>query len=119
MERQGDITIGDFWNIKNVCGEFEDELGISSIIVNSKKGQKLFELIKNNFQIIECSLNDITQHNLHSPSLYPERYNEFQKDCSERGFDYCLKKYGAMGLVEKIRRKLSPLKQQVKKIVGK
>ncbi|EPD59547.1 hypothetical protein HMPREF1215_01155 [Coprococcus sp. HPP0074] len=119
MDREGDITIGDFWNIKNVNEKFEDKLGVSSIIINSKKGQQLFEALKDNFQIIECSLGDITQHNLHSPSPYPEKYDEFQKDCLEKGFDYCLKKYGSMRLSEKIRRKFSPLKQKLKRVLQK
>ena len=114
MERQGDITIGDFWNIKNVNTEFEDKLGVSSIIINTKKGKYLFESLKNTFEVIECSLNDINQPNLNHPSSRPERYEEFQKDCLEKGFDYCLKKYGTMKLSEKIRRKLSPIKQKLK-----
>ena len=119
MERQGDITIGDFWNIKNVNETFEDKLGVSSIIINSKKGEQLFEILKDNFQVIECSLSDITQPNLHNPSPRPERYEEFQKDCSQKGLDYCLKKYGSMRISEKIRRKLSPIKKKLKKLLGK
>ncbi len=59
-------------------------------------------------------MNDINQPNLNHPSSRPERYEEFQKDCLEKGFDYCLKKYGTMKLSEKIRRKLSPIKQKLK-----
>ena len=119
MERQGDITIGDFWNIKNVNSGFEDKLGVSSIIINTKKGKYLFESLKNTFEVIECSLNDINQPNLNHPSSRPERYEEFQKDCLEKGFDYCLKKYGTMKLSEKIRRKLSPIKQKLKQYLKK
>ena len=119
MERKGDITIGDFWNIKNVSEKFEDKLGVSSIVVNSEKGQRLFESLRNDFDVIECSLNDITQRNLQAPSEYPERYGEFQKDCCQKGFEYCLKKYGSMGLLEKIRRTLSPVKQKVKRVLQK
>ena len=40
MERQGDITIGDFWNLKNANEAFEDKLGVSSVIINSEKGEE-------------------------------------------------------------------------------
>ena len=114
MERQGDITIGDFWNIKNVNEAFEDKLGVSSIIINSEKGKKIFETVKNEFDIIECSLNDINQKNLNSPSPKPVHYEEFQRLIAEKGFEYCLKKYGSMKMLEKIRRALSPVKQRLK-----
>ena len=114
MERQGDITIGDFWNIKNANETFEDKLGVSSVIINSEKGKKIFETVKNEFDIIECSLNDINQKNLNSPSPKPVHYEEFQRLIAEKGFEYCLKKYGSMKMLEKIRRALSPVKQRLK-----
>ena len=79
MERQGDITIGDFWNLENVNEAFEDKLGVSSVIINSEKGKKVFETLKNKFDIIECSLNEINQKNLNSPSPKPYHYEEFQR----------------------------------------
>lgn len=117
MERKGDITIGDFWNIKNVNEIFEDNLGVSSIIINSKNGQKLFDGIKNNFEIIECLLNDVIQPNLKEPSPKPKEYEKFQQECFAKGFKYCLRKYGTMTFSEKLRRKLSPIKQKFKKII--
>lgn len=114
MERQGDITIGDFWNLKNVNEEFEDKLGVSSVIINSEKGEKVFETLKNKFDIIECSLNEINQKNLNSPSPKPYHYEEFQRMIEKKGFEYCLKKYGSMKMLEKIRRALSPVKQRLK-----
>ena len=117
MERQGDITIGDFWNIKNANETFEDKLGVSSVIINSEKGKKIFETVKNEFDIIECSLNDINQKNLNSPSPKPVHYEEFQRLIAEKGFEYCLKKYGSMKMLEKIRRALSPVKQRLKNMI--
>lgn len=114
MERQGDITIGDFWNLKNVNEAFEDKLGVSSVIINSEKGEKVFETLKNKFDIIECSLNEINQKNLNSPSPKPYHYEEFQRMIEKKGFEYCLKKYGSMKMLEKIRRVLSPVKQRLK-----
>lgn len=45
--RQGDITLGDYWGIKqeliSQLGEVDADLGISCILVNSKKGKQWFE----------------------------------------------------------------------------
>lgn len=96
---------------------FEDKLGVSSVIINSEKGKKIFETVKNEFDIIECSLNDINQKNLNSPSPKPVHYEEFQRLIAEKGFEYCLKKYGSMKMLEKIRRALSPIKQRLKNMI--
>lgn len=119
MNRQGDITIGDFWNIKNVKEDFEDILGVSSILINTEKGMKIFNLIKSNFNYFECDLDEIVQANLRHPSVKPDNFEEFKKDFELRGLDYCLKKYGKMNGVEKMKRFLSPLTKKVKKIIIK
>lgn len=41
-------------------------------------------------------------------------YEDFQRLIAEKGFEYCLKKYGSMKRLEKIRRALSPVKQRLK-----
>jgi len=44
--KYSDITLGDFWGVKNVYPEMYDKKGVSAIIINTEKGNKLFELIK-------------------------------------------------------------------------
>lgn len=119
MNRVGDITIGDFWNINNVDETFEDFLGVSSVLVNTEKGEYLFNQILNKFDGFECSLEDVKQQNLVRPSLKPEDYDSFQNDLKEKGMSYSMKKYGSMGKLEKIRRFVSPLKKKVMKIISK
>lgn len=50
--RLSDITLADFWGIKNVKPEMDDGKGTSLVIVNSKKGQELFDRI-NEFMVCE------------------------------------------------------------------
>ena len=38
LEREGDITLGDFWGIENVLPAFRDDLGVSLMLVNTEKG---------------------------------------------------------------------------------
>ena len=44
--RLSDITLADFWGIKNVKSELDDGKGTSLVVVNSKKGQELMDRIK-------------------------------------------------------------------------
>ena len=49
LSRGSDITIGDFWGIKNAEEAFADiNSGISIAIVNTEKGRELFDGIKQN-----------------------------------------------------------------------
>lgn len=41
-----DITLGDFWGIKNVLPEFADETGISMMVINTDKGSLLFKALQ-------------------------------------------------------------------------
>ncbi len=42
-DHPGDITLGDFWGIWNQDPEFDDNRGVSAVIVNSRKGLALLE----------------------------------------------------------------------------
>lgn len=49
LQRQGDITIGDFWGIAEHDMNFWDEKGTSIVLVNNEKGKFIFEQIQNKF----------------------------------------------------------------------
>ncbi|MBP8968215.1 MAG: polysaccharide pyruvyl transferase family protein [Lachnospiraceae bacterium] len=53
IPRIGDFTLGDFWGIQLHDPTWNDGKGTSLISVNSLKGNKLFEEIKNDFARIE------------------------------------------------------------------
>lgn len=41
-----DITIGDFWGINIICPNFDDDKGVSLIIINSSKGKEAFSQLR-------------------------------------------------------------------------
>ena len=43
MERPGDLTIGDFWQVPE---EMDDAKGTSAVLVNTEKGRRLFESVR-------------------------------------------------------------------------
>lgn len=54
--RASDLTLADFWGIKNILPKMDDDKGTSLIFVNSPKGQELFDSIKLSFNYKEvCS----------------------------------------------------------------
>ena len=97
--------------------DFEDKLGVSSIIVNTEKGQDLITEILTSFEYFEVSLDECAQRNLQAPSPKPDDLNSFRADWEQHGLDYCRKKYASMGFGERIRRTLSPVKKRVMKVI--
>ena len=50
-----DITLADYWGVENIHKEFDDDKGISLVLVNTNKGAKLLNNISNNMKIIETN----------------------------------------------------------------
>lgn len=61
--RVSDITLADFWGIENVLPKMDDNKGTSLVIVNSIKGQEIFEKIKNSIILEKVNLDDALQYN--------------------------------------------------------
>ena len=93
--RPADITIADFWGIDEVNPSFNDNKGVSLVIINSSKGLELFNKIKVKLHIIEVSINDCIKHTytLNQPTPVSETRNEFWLDYDKMNFDEILLKY--------------------------
>ena len=80
--RCGDITLGDFWGLK---AEFTDRpissRGTSVTLINTGKGVRLFESIKDSVELIERPLEEAVAGNpqLRRPSRKHFAYNFFRK----------------------------------------
>ena len=62
--RVGDVTIGDFWGFNSSSNCLEKKYGISCVLINNKKGQFLFDNIKENVFTEMKSIDDIKKYNL-------------------------------------------------------
>lgn len=56
-----DITIGDFWGIENVLPDFDDNSGVSLLMINSKFGQEFISAT--NCILVKVNLNDALKSN--------------------------------------------------------
>ncbi len=75
LPRISDITIGDFWGIKGMKDE-DMFKGISSVMINSKKGKEMFEKIKENIIFERRNLDELLSGNpavLYSPEKNKNR----------------------------------------------
>ncbi len=93
--KYSDITLGDFWGIKNYYPKMYSKDGVSAIIINSEKGLEMFEKIKNNLKYEECKLDEIISGNqsLKNSSKKPKKRTAFFKELKVTSIESLSKKY--------------------------
>lgn len=88
-----DLTIGDFWNVRQHHDEFYDMNGVSLVIIQTPKGQKIFDKIKDRVEYITVSEKECLQPRLSCPQDIPENRDEFWQDIKDKGIEYCENTY--------------------------
>lgn len=93
IDRNTDITIGDYWGIEKVNPQFADPMGVTLALVHSEKGIALFEKLRSSVDYYKSNRANCLQPRLISPAIRPEDRDSFWDDLKEKGIDYCLTKY--------------------------
>lgn len=93
-QRVSDLTISDYWGIENLDKSFEDKLGVSMILVNTEKGEKLFA--KTAGEKIAGDIQTAKQPQLAKPTCRPSTREEFWKEYQQNGVESLLKQYGGI-----------------------
>lgn len=97
MNRQSDITIGDFWGVENSFPDVNPGKGVSLVLANTKKGNDILERINKsktlNETIIQCEKKSFLQyqHNLNKPTERPIGRDKFWNDFAKYGYDFAIK----------------------------
>ncbi len=112
VEHPGDITIADYWGIEKAVPGFDDNKGISLVLINSQLGFQLFLQAKSSVEYEESCMENSMQISLIKPFDKPNNRDIFWKNYNKKPFDYIVKKYGSLPLYVRLKRK-------VKKIIVK
>ncbi len=109
----GDITIADYWGIDKAAPGFNDNKGVSLVLINTEKGNKLFQNTISDLDIVQTKIEDSLQPALLKPFSKPKERDTFWKDFKEQQFEYIAKKYGGYetGVKKLIHRTLSKTKR--------
>lgn len=119
VPRISDITLGDFWGIGSVDPSLEQNLGTSLVMINSEKGEKYFDIIRDKLVMKEFSLDDIVPGNstaiMGGKLPYPAGIdrNEFFKALDEMPFDECAAKFFPYVSEQKV-----TLKRKIRTLLG-
>lgn len=94
-ERYGDITLGDFWGIGKKYPKWDDDRGISVVMINTDKGLEKYSKVESLFNGFEETFDTVRagQRTLYAPTKKNPNRDLFYKCYSENGFDYAIEKY--------------------------
>lgn len=112
----GDITIADYWGIENVVPDFDDNRGVSLVMINNKNGEKIFGAVKCSIEWRQTRIEDSMQPPLKYSFPEPSNRQQFWRDFSEKKFDYIAKKYGGVGFINAVNKKMNNIKYKLSNI---
>ena len=119
FNRLSDVTLADFWGVKDILPDFEDDKGTSLMIVNSEKGGELFNAVKEKCKYKEVNLNGAVKYNSAFTNSVNQNKNreKFFEQFENDDFEKLVLKYAPEdGFIKKIIRKM---KRAVKKVIKK
>lgn len=119
-DRQSDITLADFWNVK-AKSNMNDDQGVSMVLVNSPKGKEWMGCIEHLLLIESCQKQDCWQPHLEYPPVEPagrERFFQIVQNDAECSY---IEKYTKGTLLSNLIKKLTPIikKLGLYKVAGK
>lgn len=110
----GDITLADFWGIDTAVTGFNDDKGVSLVLVNNARGGALLSAISDKLLLVEVNKENCMQPPLKGNFVCPSARKKFWRDYSSRGIEYVCKKYGVRldeSLIDKIHRHLNKIRK--------
>lgn len=109
----GDITIADYWGIEKAAPDFDDNKGVSLVLLNNDKGEAIFEVIKESINWRLTRIEDSMQPPLKEPFPRPTERDLFWKDLRTKDFEYIAKKYADYGFTNMLKKNLRLLKHKL------
>lgn len=94
-DRVGDITLGDFWGLGRQHYEFDDDRGISMVLLNTDRGVALYEGIQAHVTSMEKDLQTAISGNkvlCESTKRHPDRAAFFKTYLND-GFEAAIKQF--------------------------
>lgn len=114
LHRIGDISLGDFWGIEAVAPAFNDNEGVSLVLVNSEKGNKLLSKLSAYLTYQETESYGVQPHLEHAATK-PENETDFWDDYENKGYAYVVNRYSKYNTKGRIKYIIKILYRKIKK----
>ena len=85
-----DITLGDYWRDSGATGGFDDDLGVSLVLVNTQKGACAFDGLRGQMDLLASDLQDALRGNpviSVDVACHPQRGRAFELLSGDCDFD--------------------------------
>lgn len=86
IPRQGDVTLADYWGVKEFFPDIDAKTGVSLVLVNSEQGKKIWNEIKCNCNYYESKVEDGAKNNANlvmqtkEPKIRQDIYEKIEKE---------------------------------------
>ena len=122
-EKMSDLTVADFWGIKEVAPEMNDGLGTSLVLIRTQKGQDVFDSISREMKLTEVTYEAGVKGN---PAEYkscarPSQRDTFFDDMHTMSFEELEVKYAApikYSLKTRAKRKVKKIIKSILRVIG-
>lgn len=81
VERNSDMTIGDFWGIEKVRPKMDDGMGTSLVILHTDKAREIWDEVKEEVACFACEEGDVLQPRLTCPTEAAKSRGFFMAFC--------------------------------------
>lgn len=94
-DRQGDITLGDFWGIGKYISKLDDDKGTSMVLVNTEKGEAIWNEIKDGFCFEKTDFSTAESGNrvLSEPPKKNKNRDAFYETFIAEGYEAAVEKW--------------------------
>ena len=95
VNKMSDITIGDFWGVRKIAPELDDDRGVSVIVLRSLTGRKLFEVASRNMILKHITYQEAIDDNPceHISVTRPWQRRKFYIDMNSMEYEKLVNKY--------------------------
>lgn len=103
-----DISLGDYWRIEKIYPKFDDDKGVSLVLLNSKKGLEIFKKILSYMDIMKSNLQYAIKYNpsiIESVSYNRNREKYFER-MNKMDIESAIIKYTKVSFINKVKNKV-------------
>lgn len=119
ISRFSDITLADFWGVKEACNDCYNSKGVSLLLVHSEKGNKLLNSVSNEINICESVVETAIKYNSSAViSSKPHRKRtDFLREVNDENFDSLIEKSLRQHLLLRITRRIKNAAIKIKRTI--
>lgn len=88
--RSGDISLADFWGVDGVLSGFNDNKGVSLVLIHSDKGMKLFDMCHDKLKCAKVDVRYCLQPPLREPFTMPYNRDRYLRKYKKYGIRWAI-----------------------------